>query len=212
MDISEGDKERLLGVISSIEALLKRKYEEILTNAEIDTKIKMLEDRINEIVFDLYRLDEIERAAVQYALEYIIPGESKEPEMVDLPLDTVYTEYVEYIENYFNNFLDGSGLNLQNTQIISKNFFTLISFSVSKDSAVLRGCDADVLKNMIDILGLSSISNIDSELIVKKRLAGFLKDGFFVIKEKEIRNWTLMSAIKDADYFARIIIKEEDYE
>ena len=129
-----------------------------------------------------------------------------------MPLDTVYTEYVEYIENYFNNFLDGSGLNLQNTQIISKNFFTLISFSVSKDSAVLRGCDADVLKNMIDILGLSSISNIDSELIVKKRLAGFLKDGFFVIKEKEIRNWTLMSAIKDADYFARIIIKEEDYE
>ena len=212
VDISEGDKERLLGVISSIEALLKKKYEQILTNAEIDTKIKMLEDRINEIVFDLYRLDEIERAAVQYALEYIIPGESKEPEMVDLPLDTVYTEYVEYIENYFNNFLDGSGLNLQNTQIISKNFFTLISFSVSKDSAVLRGCDADVLKNMIDILGLSSISNIDSELIVKKRLAGFLKDGFFVIKEKEIRNWTLMSAIKDADYFARIIIKEEDYE
>lgn len=66
------------------------------------------------------------------------------------------------------------------------------------------------MKNAIDILGLSCIENINSELIVKKRLSGFTKNGFFVIKEKEPVNWTVMSAIKDADYFARIIISEEE--
>lgn len=210
VDVSEEDKERLLGAISSMEVLLMKKYEEILPCAELDTEIETLEKKINEIVLDLYRLDEIERATVQYALEYIIPGENKELAVGDTSQHAVYAEYVEYIEKYFNNFLSESGLELQNTQIISKNLFTFMSFSVRAACDAESSCNADMLENMIDILGLSSISNIDSELIVKKRLAGFLKDGFFVIKEKEIKNWTIMSAVKDADYFARIIISEEE--
>lgn len=33
-----------------------------------------------------------------------------------------------------------------------------------------------------------------------------------MIKEKERKNWTLMNAIKDADYFAKSILNEEEEE
>ena len=46
--------------------------------------------------------------------------------------------------------------------------------------------NADILKSIVDILGLSSVENINNELIIKNRLSGFYNDGFFVIKEKEI--------------------------
>lgn len=68
----------------------------------------------------------------------------------------------------------------------------------------------DVLKSVVDMLGLSSIENIGNELIIKSRLSGFYNDGFFVIKEKHVRNWTLMSAVKDADYFAKLVLREEE--
>lgn len=90
-----------------------------------------------------------------------------------------------------------------------KNLYTLIYFSTDEEE-IVHCSNIDIMKEAIDILGLSCVENINSELIVKKRLSGFTKNGFFVIKEKEPENWTVMSAIKDADYFAKIIISEEE--
>lgn len=213
MDILESARESLLKKISEIEALLKEKYkEQIFIDAEIDTEIKRCEKEIDDIVFSLYDLDDIERAAVQYALEYIISKNRKKVKPIgELDSYKAYSDYIEYIESYFNNFLSESGLRLQKTQIISKDIFILVSFSITGLEENYDDCDVNILSNIIDILGLSSIENIDSELIVKNRLSGFLKDGFFVIKENDIENWTKMSAIKDADYFAKIILSEEEH-
>lgn len=205
-DISEENSSRLLEKISEIENLLRQKYKEKTgMNSEDDIEIEKIEREIDEIVFDLYQLDEVEQATVKYALKQIIPLRVEDS---DVSLDLDYIQYTHYIEKYFNNFLSVSGLRLHKVQTISKNLYTLIYFSVD-EKEVGRSSDIDIMKNAIDILGLSCIENINSELIVKKRLSGFTKNGFFVIKEKEPVNWTVMSAIKDADYFAKMIISEE---
>lgn len=208
-DISEENSSRLLGKISDIENLLGQKYKEKKgLNSEDDIEIEAIEREIDEIVFDLYQLDEVEQTTVRYALKQIIPSNAEDT-MGNMFSDLDYAQYTHYIEKYFNNFLSVSGLNLHKVQIISKNLYTLIYFSVDEEE-IGRSTDIDIMKNAIDILGLSCIENINSELIVKKRLSGFTKNGFFVIKEKEPVNWTVMSAIKDADYFAKIIISEEE--
>lgn len=212
IEILEEDRRRLLKEISKIESLLKKKYQEqIFTDIGIDQKIEEHEKEIDDIVFSLYCLDDVERAAVQYALDYVMSKKERIARTIsEAEEDRVYSDYVKYIEGYFNNYLLESGLKLQKSAVISKNLFTLISFSIIESEENCEGNSVNVLENIVDVLGLSGIGNIDSELIVKKRLSGFLKDGFFVIKERAIANWTRMSAIKDADYFAKIILSEEE--
>lgn len=204
-DISKEDRSRLLRKISKIERFLMQKYkQEMELDIENDMKIEALEREIDDIVFHLYELDEIEQATVKYALKYIISPDTEE-RMDEVSANQDYAEYTDYIENYFNNFLSESGLKLHKVQTITKNIYTLIYFSTDEEET--NNCsNMDIIKNAIDILGLSCIENVNSELIVKKRLSGFTKDGFFVIREKEPVNWTIMSAIKDADHFAKIII------
>lgn len=211
-NISEDDENRLLSLISEIENLLKEKYAQtILVGSEFDMKIQEKQERIDDIVFNTYELDDVEQATVRYALEYVLPKYSKKNLMIDEAyIAGVYDVYAEYIENYFNNFLCGNGYELRHTQIHTANLYTLIAFSVVPADETRNENGTDVLKSVVDMLGLSSIENIGNELIIKSRLSGFYNDGFFVIKEKHVRNWTLMSAVKDADYFAKLVLREEE--
>lgn len=211
-NISEGDRKQLLNLISEIEEVLKEKYSQtILVSSEFDIKVQEKQEQIDNIIFNTYELDEVERATVKYALEYVIPKKTKKNLiMSESYMRDVYNDYIEYMENYFNNFLLDNGFKLQHTEVHSDNLYTLIGFAVSEADKTHIENDVNILKNTIDILGLSSIDNINNELIVKNRLSGFYNDGFFVIKEKEVRNWTMMSAVKDADYFAKLILREEE--
>ena len=192
--------------------MLKEKYAQtILAGNEFDVKIQEKQEKIDDIIYNTYELDDVEQATVRYALEYVLPKHSNKNSMMDNPYITdAYDAYVEYIENYFNNFLYDNGYELRHTQIHAANLYTLIVFSVVLADTASNESGLDVLKSVVDILGLSCIENIGNELIIKNRLSGFYRDGFFVIKEKYVRNWTLMSAVKDADHFARLILREEE--
>lgn len=209
--ISEDDENRLLDLISEMESLFREKYAQtILAGSEFDVRIQEIQERIDEIVFNTYELDEVEQAAVRYALEYTLPKYSRKNLMIDESYGTdAYDVYVKYIEDYFNHFLCDNGYELRHTQIHTANLYTLIAFSAVPADEAGNENDKDVLKSAIDILGLSSIENISDELLIKNRLSGFYNNGFFVIKEKHVGNWTLMSAVKDADYFAKLILREE---
>lgn len=211
-NISEDDENRLLNLISEIENLLKEKYAQIIfEESEYDVRIREKQEEIDDIVFNTYELDDVEQATVRYALDYVLPKSSEKDLMIDDTYTTdVYDTYIEYIENYFNNFLNDNGFELRHTKIHTANLYTLIAFSTVPADEACNENGADVLKSIVDILGLSSIENIGNELIIKNRLSGFYNGGFFVIKEKHIRNWTLMSAVKDADYFAKLILREEE--
>ena len=214
------DKNKLITNIEEIEELLKEKFKKQLfedyQKAEIDYKIEEIQNSIDHIVLNTYNLDTVEQATIEYALKYIIPGQEKNESNAITKFDNeVYEEYSKYVEQYFNNFLLNSEFRLRCLNIYSQNLFTLISFRIENDGMYEeKGVESNdiLLKNIVDILGLGSIENIDSELIVKNRISGFLNNGFFVIKEINIRNWTLMNAIKDAEYFAKIILGEDEEE
>lgn len=211
-DISKDDKKRILNLISEIEDVLKEKYKQtILVSPEYDVKLQAKQEQIDDIIFNTYKLDEVEQATVKYALEYVIPKRLKNKLIInDLYTAAAYDPYINYVENYFNNFLFDNGFKLQHTLMHSDNLYTLIAFSVVEIGKTSVEKNVEVLTNVVDILGLSSVENVNNELIVKNRLSGFFDDGFFVIKEKEVRNWTMMSAVKDADYFAKLILREEE--
>lgn len=214
-DIESKNKERIINNVREIEVLLQRQFNNpVFVNDEITEKILNKQREIDEIVFETYNLDDVEQATIKYALDYIVPNSNNEGMEGFIRCDDeVYIEYSTYIERYFDNFLLDSGLTLKRSNIFSKNLFTLITFTISEvNKAAVVLVDEAILENIVDILGISCLENIESELIVKNKLSGFLKQGFFVIKEKERKNWTLMNAIKDADYFAKSILNEEEEE
>lgn len=212
-DIGSENKKLIINNVRAIEELLQRQFDNpIFIDYEVTEEILNRQRIIDEIVFETYNLDDVEQATIKYALDYIIPNSDNEGMEAFIRCgDEVYIDYSAYVERYFDNFLLDSGLTLKCSNVFSKNLFTLITFTISEVNKVAdENVDEAILENIIDILGISCLENIDSELIVKNKLSGFLKQGFFVIKEKEQKNWTLMSAIKDADYFAKNILIEEE--
>ena len=153
----------------------------------------------------------MEQEVIEYAFNYVI-GKNRldETYLKNQCENDVYGKYVEYVEKYFNTFLDKSEYILKCNDIYTQNLFTIISFRVESSIEDKTSTHEQLLKEIVDVLGVASIENIKSEMIIKNRLSGFLDNGFFVIKEKEIKNWTLMSAIKDVEYFSKIILQENE--
>lgn len=208
----------IINKIEKIEELLREKFGKQLfeeyAKAEIDQKIEELQENIDQLVLRAYNLDEVEQATIDYALNYVIPLNTESSLLIESKCDVeIYEAYSEYVEQYFNKFLQESNFRLKRFHKYSQNLYTLISFKIenlSTDEESGFISEDFLMKNIVDILGLSGIENIDSELIVKNRISGFLDNGFFVIKEQEIKNWTLMNAIKDAEYFAKNILSESE--
>lgn len=211
------DKNELLSSIAKIEDLVKQKFKkqifEDYQKEEIEYKIEQIQNKIDHIILKTYNLDKVEQETIEYALNYVIPKQDKSEEIMGTDCEKeIYEKYSNYVEQYFNNFLLNSEFRLRRLNIYSQNLFTLISFRIENDveyGEKEAESNDTLLSNIVDILGLSSIENIDSELLVKNKISGFLDDGFFVIKEINKQNWTLMNAIKDAEYFAKIILSED---
>lgn len=217
-EIGEQDKRGILERISRMEELLRQKYAMGLfcdyERQETEAEMERVQSELDQIICRTYAFDEVERAAIEYALQYVIRKDQDafgftEPERER----GAYEAYVKYMENYFNHFLQEGGMRLHCSGVFPKNLFTLISFSIQP-----RGREDEskeqikMLGEVADVLGLSGIEAMESELLVKRRLAGFLDHGFFVVKEREAASWTRMSAIKDADYFARMILTGKEVE
>lgn len=214
-DICQRDRNRILDCIGKIEKLLKRKYEkdifEDFQSQEIDFEIEKLKEEIDKIAYSAYKLDEVEQEVIEYAFDYVITkNRLSEISLKNYCENDVYNKYVEYVEKYFNTFLARSVFTLKCDSIYSQNLFTIVSFRVISSMEEKNITQDKLLKDIVDVLGVSSIENINSEMIIKNRLSGFLDNGFFVVKEKEIKNWTLMSAIKDVEYFSKIILQENE--
>lgn len=215
-DIYKQDRETILDGIIRIEELLKRRFEKDIFEdyelQEIDHKIDKVREEIDKIIYKAYNFDELEQAVIEYAFKYVIGKDKVSNVYIEQYCEKdIYNQYIEYVEKYFNTFLDRSEFTLKCDNVYSQNLFTIITFKIRPLIKEQKDMDHDeLLEKIVDVLGVSSIENINSEMMIKNRLSGFLENGFFVVKEKELKNWTLMGAIKDVEYFSKIILQENE--
>ena len=167
-----------------------------------DTEIEETQLQLNEKIYDLYDLSKVERETISFTLHHIIP--EYRSKTIAYATDADYHNYSQEICDLLNKLLSDSGYFVSLNVLKPQSLFSIAIFNVSKkDSKKLNTSSNQILTRLPDLLGVSSLEMLDGEMIIKNRIVGFMPNGFYFIKTKERKNWTIMSAIKDANYIMK---------
>lgn len=169
-------------------------------------EIDEIQRHIDQQIFHLYGFSDIEQEVVNDTLN-LISGSPVEATSEDL------RGYQELLCTILNNVFSGSDYMVNANLIHSKRFFTIALFDVKRSCVDdVNLSETEVLKKLVDLLGASSLDQLDGSIIVKKRISGFTPNGFYFIKLKDRQNWSKMSAIRDASFVMQTAISEHQKE
>ncbi|MCH3965731.1 MAG: N-6 DNA methylase [Clostridium sp.] len=209
----KGNKEQIIKICDKtikIEKLLGEIQTMAIEDIQKQEKAMIIEDiqkDIDNMIYDLYKLNDIDKETIKYTFNDIEPEIYKKTLKKEIATTKDYKIYSKYICDYFNRLLKGQDINVVASKNYSKQLYTIVFFRIS--NCINDNSDdcltEKILEKIPDLLGIMSLENLNTEVIVKNNISGFLQEGFFVIKTKEYKNWTKMSAIKDANYFVDCI-------
>jgi len=207
---------KLVPVAKEIERLKKIASTNVIEDNAVSTSITNCEDELNEIIFNAFELDNIEKHLILYAQDVVIPimMRHKGFERLFLPLkyeEDLLSRYAELFIERFKPKLDSHNIKfiveIWHTQQIIGMFFKMIPAKEYK-------CPITWVKKQNDAALLTFLSKIGSEkitdrLFVQKDIRGFDNNGedFFIIKPNERRLWSEAIGYLDVNEFADAIIK-----
>jgi len=198
--------------VKTLEKIAERSFPQDLLStpfSQLEDEFMNTQNEIDNDILDLYELDDIDRETINYSLKFIIPSVLRKSTITEYASENDYLEYSNYLCSYFNKLLFSQGLKIEASIPYSQQIYTIIMFSVntltSNKSDYGDILAKDIIQRLPDLLGLSSLEAINNEMLIKNKISGFLEEGFFVIKTKEFKNWTTMSAIKDANFFTSCV-------
>lgn len=161
--------------------------------------------QLNETIYELYGLSKVERETINYTLNYIIP--ECHSRAITYASESNYHNYIEELCDLLNKLFSDSGYFVSLALLKQQSLFTIVIFKVSKNifEKSNETCN-QILAKLTDLLGISSLEMLTGEMIIKNRIVGFTTNGFYFIKTKELKNWTIMNAIKDANYIMKFAL------
>lgn len=183
---------------------------------EIKDSINVLQEKLDELIYDLYELDETERQTIEYTHE-ILTSIHRERNSTNLDTTALrfckseeFTNYATIIVEHFNNILNEQGLYIKE-QIFEESYFTAINFQICQldnENEKTNYFLGDI-ESFFKLLGFSSISEVSYDIYVQRKIKGFTANSFYVIKTKERKNWMKMNAIFDINEFTKEIFLTE---
>ena len=195
-DIERFIKLPLLDFQSEIYQSIRSRVIEIENLKEEYVETENIENQIDEIVFDLYRLKEYEKEII------------REFYQIKVERDGISEKYVKKsdIENYANKFTEVFGLMLEaNSKLIAKNFFissnlgATICFTIVNKSEE-NHLDEDKTISILNFVKRKQIEKADTSKILNEEKVKIYDDKFlYIVKSNLFKDWTVRQAIKDAN-------------
>ncbi len=166
--------------------------------------------KINEIISDIYDLGEVEEALIDYSLNIsryqFIPSKAKK--YIRKPTNEEYEQYADVFYNHFYHVFKQSDLGFS-IKIFRLQYFTAMKFVVSEnelDSGVIFEKDNYTEEQVFSLLANTlSITKISNEIFINKRIRGFEKDFFYIIKPNEYKSWHKATAFADVAEFDKAL-------
>jgi hypothetical protein len=207
--------DKIIRLNQEIELLKETSFKRTLTNQEevltINTKI----DKVNEQIFSLFSVDEIEQALINYAKDIVIPITMKHIGYEKLFTSISYEN--SYLENYANLYIKRFKPKLDTSerkftiiiwhtnQIIGMIFKMIPVDEYSKEILwVNKQNDNSQILSFLIMIGNEKITD---KLFIQKDVRGFEKDHFYIFKPNEWRLWHTAVGYLDVNEFADSILK-----
>lgn len=219
--------QKLLELVSEIEKAAKQKHEaedpksDEYRNAE--AKYNRLLKEIDEEIYSIYKINNQEKALIDYAHEISIPLiKRRDTHRIFGSLHIQNEEHKKYLKqyadifiNHYNNIFNSDGLYFEvevwhSQHIIGILFKVIHEPSQAKDQIIWKQ-DTET-RNLLKRFSAISISQQSEELFIQKDIKGFEEEAFYVIKPNEYKNWHRALAHIDLSEFIDAIMKAANEE
>ncbi|MDR0911414.1 MAG: SAM-dependent methyltransferase, partial [Methanobrevibacter sp.] len=148
-------------------------------------EVNSIEEEINNMVFDIYNLDEIERDLIKYSSEVTIPlikgQDIREITKSDLN---------DYVKIVYNHFKDTFSPKYFYVDVYTTKYFIGMNFKILDENTHQKSIfkENNDYEEVMDLLGFKTLDDL-GEIFVQRDIKTFNENSFSIIKSKELKNW-----------------------
>ncbi len=199
---------KTINLVKKIENFFK---EEILLPDE--TKLRRLKNDLDKSVLNDFNLNEQEKTLISYSQEVLIPWIMKKDfskvfKGLNLSKQRDKNMLIEYLDIYINYFSDifKNEKKYLNVKVIYNKYAICMFFSITNSCDSSKNIDWVEEKSIDNFIKLSGSKSLES-LFIQKDIKGFEKNGFYVVKPNEYKNWHKAVGYLDFNEFKNAILK-----
>ena len=191
--------------------IIDSKQTNAFVTSEKAEKLRNLYTQLNEAIYDLYDVNDIEKSLIDYAENFSIPLFHNEPRAFSR-INEHSQSYLEiYARVFFEHFKKAfNGRNGQYFQIEARynKYFVCMAFKILEENPeqkIVILFDKDLGER--GILANLSLTKEDENLYIQKDIKHFEANEFLIIKPNEMKCWHKSVAYKDLFEIREEIIK-----
>lgn len=183
--------EKISKVVDEIQSSYSEQKEILFQD---EGKIKQLEQKLNLLIFKLYKVNDDELSLIKYTREVLIPIVNRETHIFQPANDSLLKEYIDQF--FKKNETPYMVTVYKHTEFIAINFEN----SVNKKNCVeiIKLNNKNEITSFIKNL---SIIELTTKLYIQKDIKGINKNSIFIIKPNERKCWHPAIAISDIEDF-----------
>lgn len=160
-----------------------------------DNNIEQLQGQIDELVFDIYNLSEIERQRIRDF--YLVNIKRKEDKVNELDMEN----YLNHFKKIFKELLKEK-MYLNVGYYISSLLGAAVCFKIEDREKAMAKSISDnkmILQLLTNVITNERIKEYDfTNILGQRKINIYDKNRFYIIKSNEVRDWTSIEAIEDA--------------
>lgn len=163
-------------------------------------EIYIFDEKINNLIFDLYDVTDFEKDLINYAIDVTTPlitkGYVKEVNNNDLK------EFIKIFFKSLEKFFKPKGLVVD---VHKTDYFIALKFNiVDNEFSKIRFCNDNDIKEILNIFGIVSYDNI-GEIFIQKDIKIVNESSFAIIKTIDYTNWHEAIAWYDVSEFLQLM-------
>jgi hypothetical protein len=183
---------KIVKLVEKIEDLKKEFFDngEINNPYEYEANLKSLIYQLDKIILKLFNLNKQEYSLIDYTNNILIPWVIQKDyniayKKLDFKDETL-EEYINIFIEHYSNIYNQNNMYFQ-VNILWDNYAIGVYFKIlyEKPKNSITWKKEKNIQKFIELAGSQSLEN----LFIQKDIKGFEKDGFYVVKPNEYKNW-----------------------
>ncbi len=185
------ESKKIIEVVRRLENLQKEHFDTNSSNTlNYNNEFKKLTKELDDVVLEAFNLTEQEKALIDYTTNIMIPWVIQKKYGVAFSQyeykNKEIEEYVKIFIEHYSKMYEENNLFFQ-AKIYWSQYAIAVYFKALKEKQKnqIEWIEEENIENFLELMHGKTLEN----LFIQKDIKGFEKDGFYVVKPNEIKNW-----------------------